>query len=323
MTEQEDKIAVPPVASTEAVAEKPLKQARHFLLASISFAAFLAGAAATVPWVVPAVGEQTPLYHRLVTAQPDQPAVTAADLQALEARLMAAVGSASQGGDTAQLADANQKISALQNQLLMINNTVTAQAQKIDAQAEQTRQMEGTIKAQSVDAALAVLQPLLALQRVSAKIDSGTAYESDLDALGAQLTEPEKTALLPLAKGSLSTSDIADSLDKQARSLAASYREALATTWWEKVKARLSGLIYIRTASNGDDQDMVAAKFDQLAQQIRHGDNVAALATISQLPTTVQAQLGDLQADLQKRAAAHDAVMSATMRLSTPVGTTR
>lgn len=316
MTDEKIIIVEPATETVEKTVYKP--RGPSPLLWLLTLASLLVAVASLLPWFVPSLGQRLPLVRQQIEAQAamrdhvtdlESKIALPAPVPAASAASAAAAAPQADVDVSMVLADAQKKIDSLQGQLLTVNTAVTAQGQRLDQQQE----MAGTIKTQSVTAALSAMQPLLILQNIRAKIDSGSTYQADLEQLKDVPTEAERAALQKLAQGGPARDEIAAALKGQTRPLAAAYREAMAVTWWEKIKARLSGLISIKTTGTTDDPVMVG--LDQLVVQVRRGDDSAALATIDSLPASVKTMLGGTQVQLQDRRAAQDALSAITQRL--------
>ncbi len=301
MTEEEKTIIVEPSLKPETI--KVEKRRSCAALWLVTFTSLLLALAALAPWFVPALAARLPL-PRTMTQH--------ADAQYND--LQQAIGIAKAPPETVAVAaapspESEARLQAVQAQVMALNNTVAAQAQRLDAQQD----MAGRIRSESVNAALNALQPLLTLQMIDSKIDAGLNYTTDLDRL-PMLNDGERTGLGVLAQGGPSRVEIADRAAHQARQLIADLREQSADGWWEKIMARLSGLIYIRTP--GTAVDPAEENIDKLVTQIRQGDDQAALAAIAALPQAAQDRLATIRGELEARQKARTALSDATARLS-------
>lgn len=257
--------------------------------------------ASLLPWFMPRLALMTPLGRQL---QDDRAAIAALHNHPVAV----AVAPVPVPAPAAAPAD-ETRLAALESQL----QAVTA-AQQANENTE-TRIHEDSVKA-GATAAVSATRPLLLTGTIAARLAGGLAYTAELEALSSDIGATERSALEPLAKGSDTPAQLAQQVERQERTLAASYRESIANDWWEKIKARLSRLILIRVP--GSAGDSVLADLDALVRQIAHDDIDGALSTIGKLPQPVAAGLDDVRGKLTARKAAQNALRDIAARTGAP-----
>ena len=303
MTEPSPAPVSSPVLSAPVRPATPVKPitrpARLSLLAKMLITIFaLAALVSWAPWFLPRLAQRLPAgLHQ--EAQTDS--VSRAEFEVLKAQALVTL-SASPQVDTpndntalaAQLADLQKQLADTKTQLA------------------QQQQLASTIKGDSAREALNAVAPLFTLNRLADKLARGLACQLELDAAGAALNASERASIAPLAGGGASPDSLVAQLNTQRRDLLAVWRDANATGWWEKIRARLSALVSI--SAPGQAPDMAAVAYDKLRAQIAQGDDAGALATLRALPADVQAGLTGLADALDARARALEAVSAAMAR---------
>lgn len=270
--------------------------------------AALLAASAWLPWMLPQVAAHLPTVQNLQTAAP-APAMTTSQTTTPNA-----VG---------VLQDADRQISELATQITDLKSqraddsaalsvlkeeaTQKATEQATAAASETAQKVAGQIAGQVAnqtahDTAIKAVAPLLAVTRIEDRIARGAAYQSELGQLQPLLGDGQRSDLAALSTGGPDSAALLRQLDDHERSLLSAYRESTAIGWWEKIKARLSGLVTITSPDSAPDA--ATASYARLRAQVAQDDDTAALATIRMLPQPVHDGLATVESALTARARA-------------------
>lgn len=303
---------VPAPAAPVSQPKKPVTPIRWSFIAAWAVAAFavLLALFAWLPWIYPNAGKMTP-FGRL---QPTAAAVTNSDASRIAALEEKIATLSAQPETTAPVIDIDAiKADSIKAATEAATQSATQAATLAATQA--ATQVAGAAASEAAHSvAINAVAPLLTAGRLEDRLARGAAYQTELESLNPILNEAEKADLAPLAAGGPDNDALATQLDIKERTLLAAYRESLAVGWWDKIRARLSGIISITGPDSSPDG--AGAAYAKLRAQITQDDATGALATLRMLPQSLRDGLQPVDTALAARARAKAALSNALTRLT-------